>query len=92
MCVTYPGSAFVGVESFTDFLFFSHNFASRYTRKPMKGSKDSDDNLDSKKKLKPKNGSLSWRPGPGKLSPKHENMPQLLRYPQKNPNIKQKIF
>jgi len=40
--------AFVGVQIFTNFCFFIHNFVSRYAREPIKGSKDSDDNLVSK--------------------------------------------
>ena len=34
---------------FTSFWFLSHNFCYRYARKSIKGSKDSDDSLDSTK-------------------------------------------
>jgi len=37
------------------FWFLIHNFGSRYARKPIKGSKDLDDSLVSKKKLEWKN-------------------------------------
>jgi len=37
--------AFVGVLFFINFLFLIHNFASVYATKPIKGSKDSNDNL-----------------------------------------------
>ena len=39
---------FVWVEVLTTFCFLWHNFSSRYARKPIKGSKDSDDSLVSK--------------------------------------------
>ena len=42
-----------------------HNFGSRYARKPIKGSKDSDDSLVSKKNWSEKIGSLDWHLGPG---------------------------
>jgi len=40
---------FVGVEILTIFCFLWHNFGSRYARKPIKGSKGSNDSLVSKK-------------------------------------------
>jgi len=49
MGIIYPGSVFVGVEFLPIFLFLSHHFGSRYARKPIKVSKDSDDSLESKK-------------------------------------------
>jgi len=55
--------------------FLSHNFGSRYARKPIKDSKDSDHSLIFNKKIKPKNGWLGWRPESGKLGQKGENMP-----------------
>jgi len=42
----HPRLAFVGVQ-FLPILFLSHNFGSRYASKPIKGSKDPDDSLDS---------------------------------------------
>jgi len=48
MGVIYPGSAFVGIE-FLPIFSLSHNFDPIYARKPIKGSKDLDDSLDSKK-------------------------------------------
>jgi len=44
-----PRVSVCGSEVFTQFWFLSHNFGSRYARKPIKGSKDSDENLDSEK-------------------------------------------
>jgi len=67
MGVIYPGLALIGLEIFTNFLFLGHSFGSRYAGKSIEGSKDTDDNLHSKKN-KPKYGSLDWRPGPGNLS------------------------
>jgi len=64
-----PRLAFVGLEFVPNFCLLSHNSGSRYARKPIKGSKDLDDSLVSKK-LEPKNGLLGWRPGPGNLSHK----------------------
>jgi len=45
----YPELAFVRLEFLPNFLFLSHNFGSRYARKEIRGSEDSDDILDSKK-------------------------------------------
>ena len=59
--------------------FLSHNFGSRYARKPIKGSKDWAEN-----------GLLHWGPGPGKLGQRGRNMPPLWCHPQKTPNSKQK--
>jgi len=53
----------VGVEIFTNFWFLAHNFGSRYARKTLKGSKDADHSLVSKKNLSQKYGSLGWGPG-----------------------------
>jgi len=61
MSITYPGSAFVGVECSTNFWFMSHTFDSRYARKLNKGSKDSDDSLDSKKMTQKKPVGLAPR-------------------------------
>jgi len=51
MGAIYPGSAFVGVDFFIKLWFLSDYFGSRYARKPIKGSKDAHDGLDSKKNL-----------------------------------------
>jgi len=64
-----------------------HNFGSRYARKPIKGSKDSDDSLVSKKNWSEKIGSLDWHLGPGEVA---KNTP-LVTPPQENPKPK-KIF
>jgi len=48
--VIHPRLAFEGVEILTTFCFLWHNFGSRYARKQIKGSKDSDDSLVFKKK------------------------------------------
>jgi len=47
--VIYPGTAFVRVQSFTSTWFLIHNFGPRYARKPIKGSKDPDHSIVSKK-------------------------------------------
>jgi len=47
--VMYPRLAFVGVDILTNFWFWGYDFGSRYARKPIKSSKDSDDNLVSQK-------------------------------------------
>jgi len=44
-----------------------HNFGSRYARKPIKGCKDSDDNLVFKNNMSEKIGSLDWHLRPGKV-------------------------
>jgi len=46
--VIHPRLDFVGVEILTTFWFLWNNFGSRYARKPIKGSKDSDGRLVSK--------------------------------------------
>jgi len=71
--------------------FFSHNSGSRHARRSIKGSKDGDDHLFSKQVLI-QNGSLDWRPGPGKVGQKRKNMPSLLRHQQKTPNPNRKNF
>jgi len=48
--VIHPRLEFVGVEIFTNFCFLWHGFGSRYARKPIKASKDSDGSLVTKKK------------------------------------------
>ena len=54
--------AFCRTWNLPQFLFFSHNFGSRYAKKPIKGSGDSDHSLVFNKNLSPKNGSLDCRP------------------------------
>jgi len=46
--VIHPRLEVIGVEILTTVWFLWHNFGSRYARKPIKGSKDSDDSLVSK--------------------------------------------
>jgi len=60
--------AFVVVE-FLLILVIEQYLCSKYGRKPIKGSKDSDDSLDFKK-TSAINGPFGWRPGPGKLGQK----------------------
>jgi len=60
----------------------SPNFVSRYSRTPIKGSKDSDDSLVSKKILTQKIGSLDWRPRLGKLAKKNDTWDVFPRDPQ----------
>jgi len=80
------------VPFFTNFWLLGYQFRSRYARKPIKGSKDSDDNLVSKKTLSQKIGSLLWRPGSGKVGQKDEKAPLLVTTPNENPKPKTKIF
>ena len=63
---------FVWVEVLTTFCFLWHNFSSRYARKPIKGSRDSDDNLVSKKNWGKKLVYRIWRGWPRKLSQNNE--------------------
>jgi len=87
-----PRLVFVGVEIFTTFCFLWHNFGSRYARKPIKGSKDSDDSLVSKKNLRPNIGPLDWCPRPGKVGHKNAETPPLVTSPQENPKPKTEKF
>jgi len=76
------------VYNFFQFLFLSHNFGSRYARKPIKGSKDSDDSLDSINTLSQKVGQLgchqcqvtsaikSWRHANIMTSPPENSKPK----------------
>jgi len=52
--VIQPRFPFVGVEILTTFWFLWRSFGSRYARKSIKASKDSDDSLVSKKNLSKK--------------------------------------
>jgi len=65
MGVIHPRLAFLGAEILTTFCFLCHNFDSRYARKPIKGSKYSDDSLVSKKNLSQKTGSYALAPKTG---------------------------
>jgi len=53
----------------------SHNLGSRYVSKPIKGSKGSDDTLDSKTNLSQTNGLLGWYPRQVKLAKKAKTCP-----------------
>ena len=57
--------------------FGGRSSGSRHARRSIKGSKDANDRLVSKISLSQKNGSLDWRPGPGKFGQKFKNMPLL---------------
>jgi len=67
MGVMHSRFAFVREEIFAAFWFLDHTFGSRYGRKAIKGSKDSDGSLVSTKTLGQNKGSLDWRPGPDKV-------------------------
>jgi len=73
---------------FHQFSFLIHNFGSRYARKPIKGSKDSDDSLISKKKHERKNWPLDWHLRPGKVG----QPPPLVTPPQEKPKPKTENF
>ena len=90
--VIHPRLEFAQVEILTTFCFLWHNFGSRYARKPIKGSKDSDDSLASKQNLSQKFGSFDWRPWPGKVGHKSAKTPPLVTSPQENPKLKTEIF
>jgi len=77
-------------DNFTNFLFLSHNFGSRYARKPLNGCKDLDDTLDSKTTLGQKNGILGWRPGAGKVGKKNAKSPTGATSLTHNPKSKTK--
>ena len=87
--VNHPRLGFVGAEIFTNFCFFIHNFDSRYVRKPFKVSKDADFGLVSKQTWA-KNGSMDWRPGPGKGGQKNAKTPPLVKSPPDIPRPKNK--
>ena len=58
--------------------FLGHNFGFRYASKSIKGCKDANNSLVSKTTLRQKNCSLDWRPGPGKVGQKCENIPHCV--------------
>jgi len=64
--------------------FLSYKFGPRYASKSIKGSKDADHSLASKKR-KPKNGSLGWRSGPDKLAKNAKTCPYCDVTPRKPP-------
>ena len=86
--VIYPALPFVGVERFTNFLFGGDSFGSRYTRKPIKGSKDSSDSLVSKKNLIQKISSLDWRPESEKRGQKNAKSRPFVTSSTENPKPK----
>jgi len=86
--VIQPRFPFVGGT----FEFLWHNFVSRYARKPIKGSKDSDNSLLSKRNLIEKIASLDWCPGPRKVGQKTKMTPPLVSSPPENPKPKTKTF
>jgi len=73
---------------FIYFWFGGHSFASRYARKPIKGSKVSHDSLVSKTSLSQKIGSFGWRPVPGKVVKKNAKHLHLWHPPQRTQNPK----
>jgi len=68
----------------------AHNFGSRYARKLIKGSKDADHSLP--KQIGPKNGSLNWRPWPGKVGQKTQKYTPLVTSPREPQIHNEKIF
>ena len=82
-CVTFLFSSKIG--------FLRHNFGYRYVSKPIKGLKDVDFSLVSKRNLSEKNGLFGWRPGPDKVGPKSKTL-SLLMSPTENPKPKTKKF
>jgi len=68
-----------------------HNFGSRYARKPIKCSKDSDHSLVSKKKLEPKHRLIWLAPRAGKIGQKYVETSLLWRPTQRTPNTKLKF-
>jgi len=84
--------SFLGVEILTTFWFLWYNFWSRYARKPIKGSKNSWDNLISKKYLGQNVGPFHGRPGPRKVGHKNAKTPPLVTSPQENPKLKTEHF
>jgi len=89
--VFQPKLGFVGAEIFTNFCFFIHNFGYAYARKPVKGSKDVDFCLVSKKNLSQKNGSMGWGLGPGKSGQKNAKALPLVTFPPANAKPKTNI-
>jgi len=58
----------------------------------MKGSKDSDDSLVSKKNLTKKIGSLDWRLGPGEVGHENAKTHPLVTSPRFVPRPEKNIF
>ena len=92
MGVIHPSLEFVGVKILTTFWFLCHNFGSRYARKSIKGSKDSDNSLVSKKNSSQKIGSLDWRLWPGKVGRKNAKAPPLVTSPRGVPRPEKNFF
>ena len=84
--------SFLGVEILTTFWFLWYNFWSRYARKPIKGSKNSWDNLISKKYLGQNVGPFDGRPGPVKIGHKNAKTSPLVTFPQENSKPKTENF
>jgi len=84
MSITYIKLAFVGANVLPIF-FLNDTFHSRYAKKPINESNDSDDSLE------PKCGSLGWRPGPGNISKNHAKTSPLMTSPTEYPKHRLKI-
>jgi len=69
-----PRASICGGRIFYQFVVLSHNFGSRYVRKPIKGFKDWDDGPDSKKTCA-KNCSMVGAQGQINWSKSRENIP-----------------
>ena len=70
----------------TNFCFLNDSFRSRYAEKTIKGSEDSDDSL------KPKNGSLGWRPGQVTSHQKPQKHPRLNITHREHQTQTEKLF
>jgi len=92
MGVMHPRLAFVGVEILTNFCFLGHTFGSRYAKMPIKGSKDSDDSLVSKKTWAKKLAHWISAQGLIKLAIKTQKHPYLWRPSKWTPNPNLKLF
>jgi len=69
--------------------FLSHKFDSRYARKPIKGSKDSDDSLVSTKNLKEKMSHWVGAQGQVKLAKRAKTCPYCdVTHKKQNPKQK----
>ena len=86
MGVIHPRLTSVRANIFTKFCVLADNFGSRNARKSIKGSKDADHSLVSKK------CSLDWRLGPGKDGQKNATPPHLWLPPREPQTQNENIF
>jgi len=91
MGVMHPRLTFVGVDILTNLWFMGHNFGSTYARKLITSSKDSDDNLASKKCWAKKLAHRIGVQGQVKLAIKPKNT-LLVTSPQEHPKPQNENF